>query len=205
MRKAGLALQSPVRCFSGCFSSHFEFKSHLIPAPLLPPAPARLQSGAVSGWPGGRGAGRRRRAVSQQHLPAQWEPLPRALGGSGLRQPLCVLGVHPRNGSVASQESAVVLGGGQARDALSPDPFCPASTKLSLAVGSGTTSKARASDLSEFCIPFLPSRSPKSLFFSPVALCGVAEDEHAERWVTPAVTYPILGGHWGSPGVCLWG
>jgi len=53
MRKAGLALQSPVRCVSGCFSSHSEFKSHLLPAPTLPPAPARLQSGAVSGGPEG--------------------------------------------------------------------------------------------------------------------------------------------------------
>lgn len=110
--------------------------------------------------------------MSQQHLPAQWEPLPRALGGSGLQQPLSVLGVRPWNGSVASQESVVVQGclGGQARDALSPDPFCPASTKLSLAVGSGITSKAGASDLSEFCIPFLPSRSPKSLLFPRSAL-----------------------------------
>lgn len=29
LRTAGLALQSPVRCVSGCFSSRSEFKSHL--------------------------------------------------------------------------------------------------------------------------------------------------------------------------------
>lgn len=166
MRKAGLALQSPVRCFSGCFSSHFEFKSHLIPAPLLPPAPARLQSGAVSGWPGGRGAGRRRRAVSQQHLPAQWEPLPRALGGSGLRQPLCVLGVHPRNGSVASQESVVVLGGDRPGMLFLQTLFVPLAQSSALRWGVGPPLRQGPVTSQSFAFPFyLPAHL--NLFFFP--------------------------------------
>lgn len=63
--------------------------------------------------------------MSQQHLPAQWEPLSRALGGSGLLQPLCVLGVRPRNGSVASRESVVVRGclGGTGQGCSFSRPF----------------------------------------------------------------------------------
>lgn len=168
MRKAGLALQSPVRCVSGCFSSHSEFKSHLIPASMLPPAPARLQSGAVSWRPRGRDAGRGGWAVAQQHLPAPPGP---ASPGKGRVW-------SPATPSPAQRESAPATGlrfpgkawwygaacGGRARDAPSPDPFCPTSTKLGLAAGSGVTSKLVTC---QFCIPFLHFHLPKFLLLLP--------------------------------------
>lgn len=94
MRKAGLALQSPFRCVSGCFSSRSEFKSHLIPALLLLPAPAWLQSRAVPGWPLGEAQGGEGRLCPSSTC-QPWELHPWELGGSGLQQPHCALGACP--------------------------------------------------------------------------------------------------------------
>lgn len=98
MRKAGLALQSPVSCVSGCFSSHSGFKSHPVPAPMLLPAPAWLQSGVVLGWSRGREAGRTGRAVFRRLLPTPQDPHPQALGESGLQQHPCAQ-LCPHNGA----------------------------------------------------------------------------------------------------------
>lgn len=82
--------------------------------------------------------------------------------------------------------------------------FVPLAQSSALRWGVGSPLRQGPVTSRSFASPFyLPAHL--NLFFSPVALCGVAEDKHTERWVTPAVTSPILGGHWGSPRVCLWG
>lgn len=156
MRKAGLALQSPFRCVSGCFSSHSEFKSHLIPAPALPPASAALQSGAVCVGPGGAG-GRGR--------------VPTAPASPGDTGTLCPPATPPALGSVPSM--CLWLLWKACRDrAVCGGLFLPrwgAQPCSGIAVEPGT------SVLLEFYIPFKYSHFPKFPLLPCSSLWGRAQ------------------------------
>lgn len=174
MRKAGLALQSPFRCVSGCFSSHSEFKSHLIPAPPLPPASAALQSGAVCGGPEG--------AQPEGPCPqGTCQPRTRARGGPALQHPPALRVCSPRVFG-AAQESVAGQGclwGTRQRGFLQTLSVPLVSSALLWGVGS-LLSQGPVTSWS-FASPFyIPTFL--NFLFSPAALCGAAGDNTRGGW-----------------------
>lgn len=147
--------------------------------------------------------------MAQQHLPAPPGP---ASPGKGRVWP-------PATPSPAQRESAPAAGlwfpgkawwygaacRGHARDAPSPDPFCPTSTKLGLAVGSGVTSKLVTC---QFCIPFLHFHLPKFLLLLPHSTLWCGRGRAPGGVGDTCCRVPSSGGTLGIPQcyrACLWG
>lgn len=132
MRKAGLALQSPVRCFSGCFSSHFELKSHLTPAPHCRQPRHSFKAGLSQGSQEQQAEGGFcPRSTCQPHGTDNfwyWEGL--ASGKPSMRWESASTMVLWLPGKQWYRTAY----GGQVRDALSSEP-CSACSKLSLVWG----------------------------------------------------------------------